>query len=99
MKLSWSIGRGPGTTQKLADVVEAEGRLGRFRCYDSNTGLRCILGVMHDYTSFCKNLRRLDNTSQIDLARYGVSVSHNDALDETPEGLCKEMVRRLRAIP
>ena len=99
MKLNWVIGKGPATTQELADVVEKEGVLGRLYYADPLTGLRCIMGVIHNHTPDNTRHRSLDLASWGALYKNGLSVSENDLFEGTSKKRCAEMVRRLRAIP
>ena len=99
MKLNWVIGKGPATTQELADVVEKEGVLGRLYYADPLTGLRCIMGVIYDQAPGNIRHRSLDLASWGALHKNGLSVSENDLFEGTSKERCAEMVRRLREIP
>ena len=99
MKLDWGLGSGPETTQELADELEREKRLG-VSAYTDSTGLRCLWGFIGGWRhTFGDERRRLRPTSERSLWGMGLSTSDNDAFLGTPEERCREMVRRLRAIP
>ena len=99
MKLTWAKGQGPATTQELADVVEAEGRLERGAVVTPD-GLRCLWGVIEDYSvGFDIGSRQLSRDHAIYLIRVGCGIRDNDNFSGTPEERCAEMVQRLRAIP
>ena len=96
MKLTWIHGNGPPTTQKLADEVEAEGKLytGMF-C--THNGERCLWGVVEDrYPTGYRRVLTGESVEQLYLAELGIH--NNDLFRGTPKERCAEMVRRLREI-
>jgi len=96
MQITWEFGTGPATTQELADLIEAEGRLvtGHFLGDDG----RCLWGVIYDYTVYASRVRRLDPQSYDALQRARLRAIDSDLFVGTPEQRCAEMVKRLRAI-
>lgn len=97
MNLTWIKGHGPSTTQALAAEVEAEGRLIQ-GWFVSEKG-RCLWGVIENWDEerggtrmLPSQLARLIETAVFNFAGF-------DALEGTPEQLCAEACRRLRAIP
>ena len=108
MKLEWKEGKGPATTQELANAVERERRLITLRCYDKN-GERCLWGVIWNFHKpwigrpwrFRRpwRQRRLTLECEKFLWRSGLGPLTNDCFRGTPEERCAAMVTILRAIP
>ena len=96
MKLTWAYGSGPATTQELANIVEAEGRL-ITRAYISSEG-RCLWGIIRDSIQGNSARRSLNLRDSALLRSFRLSTVDNDYFIGTPEQRCVEMVKRLRAI-
>lgn len=97
MKLTWMGSYGPSTTQELADEVEREGRLIK-GIYQNAKGERCLWGVIRDYRERIAT-RHLTLDCERALIAAQLSMFHVDRLPGTPENICREVVRRLRALP
>ena len=82
--LSWGDGRGPKTTRDLADLVEKAGRL--------ENGVHSFWQVYEAATSRSYELGE-EALGLLTAALDGVGTWR------TPEECCREVVRRLRAIP
>lgn len=98
MKLTWTLGTGPETTQELADEILREGRLctGVFR---STAGRRCLWGVICGVDVRARVNRSLAYQDAWLLQVHQLDAIDNDAFKGTQQARCQEMARRMRAIP
>lgn len=97
MKIVWRQGQGPSTTQELADLIKAEGRL-ITKVFCGPAG-RCLWGVIYGAVLSGGYSRSLDLDCFRMLKSAGLRSDVNDNFVGTPEERCIAMARICRAIP
>ena len=103
MKLHWENPKGsePQTTEALAALVRAEGRLGTEWYLDADTGLRCFWGVVENWMVVKGDRTRsrmLEGEDAATLWQAGLDAADNDAFQGTPEQRAEWAARVLESL-
>ena len=90
------------TCEEAAQLIEAEGRLGRGQFFDPMTGNRCAIAVVANlkpprWGTWSSGWPRKLRAAKVDGITRGTTSPANDAFEGTPEERCVYMAAWFRA--